>query len=49
MYNYLDQVTKLNQHQTNHPNSPTTPKEMKAVINSLPPPKKRGQDQMLFI
>ena len=37
MDNFLDryQVTKLNQDQINHLNSPITPKEIEAVIKSL--------------
>ena len=42
MDNFLDryQVPKLKQHQINDLNSPITPKELKAVINSLPMKKK---------
>jgi hypothetical protein len=38
MDNFLDryQVPKLNQDQINHLNSPITPKEIEAVIKSLP-------------
>jgi hypothetical protein len=38
MDNFLDryQITKLNQYQINHLNSPITTKEIEAVINSLP-------------
>ena len=38
MDNFLDwyQVSKLNQDQINHLNSPTTLKEIEAVIESLP-------------
>ena len=38
MDKFLDryQVPKLNQDQVNNLNSPTSPKEIKAVINSLP-------------
>jgi hypothetical protein len=40
MDNFLDsyQVPKLNQDQTNHLNSPINPKEIEAVIKSLPGP-----------
>jgi hypothetical protein len=40
MDNILDtyKVPNLKQDQINHLNSPTTPKETEAVINSLPPP-----------
>ena len=46
MDNFLDryQVPKLNQDQINHLNSPITPKEIEAVINSLP--NKKAQDLM---
>ena len=42
MENFLDtyQVPKLKQDQINHLNSPITPKEIEAVINSLPTIKK---------
>ena len=38
MNNFLDryQVPKLNQDQINHLNNPISPKEIEAVINSLP-------------
>jgi hypothetical protein len=44
MYNFLDRyhIPKLNQDQTNHLNSPITPKEIKAVIKSLPTKKSPG-------
>jgi hypothetical protein len=44
--NFLDtyQVPKLKQEKINHLNSPITPKEVEAVINSLP--SKKVQDQM---
>ena len=47
MDKFLDryQVTKLNQDQVNDLNSPISPKEIEAVINSLPT-KKKAQDQM---
>jgi hypothetical protein len=47
MNNFLDryQVPKLNQDQINDLNSPISPKEIEAVINSLPT-KKKAQDQM---
>jgi hypothetical protein len=35
------QVTKLNRDQINDLNSPISPKEIEAVINSLPPSKKK--------
>jgi hypothetical protein len=38
------QVPKLNQDQNNDLNSPIAPKEIEAVINSLP--NKKSQDQM---
>jgi hypothetical protein len=46
MDNFLDryQIPKLNQDQINHLNSPITPKEIEAVIKSLPT--KKAQDQM---
>ena len=40
------QVPKLNQDQVNDLNSPISPKEIEAVLNSLPAKKKRAQDQM---
>jgi hypothetical protein len=44
MNNFLDryQVPKLNQDQINDLNSPITPKEIEAVINSLPTKKKKS-------
>jgi len=47
MDNFLDryQVPKLNQEQISHLNCPITPKEIEAVIKSLPP-KKKAQVQM---
>ena len=46
MEKFLDryQVPKLNQDQVNDINSPISPKEIEAVINSLPT--KKAQDQM---
>jgi hypothetical protein len=46
MDKYLDryQMPKLNQDQINDLNSPISPKEVEAVINSLPT--KKAQDQM---
>jgi hypothetical protein len=46
MDNFLDryQVQKLNQDQIKDSNSPITPKEIEAVINSAPT--KKIQDQM---
>ena len=46
MDKFLDryQVPKINQDQVNDLNSPISPKEIEAVINSLPT--KKGQDQM---
>jgi hypothetical protein len=43
MENFLEryQVPKLNEDQINHLNSPITPKEVEAVINSLPTKKKK--------
>jgi hypothetical protein len=49
MDNFLDryQVLKLNQDHINDLNSPISPKEIEAVINSLPAKKKKkAQDQM---
>ena len=45
--NFLDrfQVPKLNQDQINHLNSPITPKEIEAVIKSLPTQKQQQQQQ----
>ena len=44
--NFLDryQVPKLKQDQINHLNSLQTPKEIEAVINSLPSKKSLGPD-----
>jgi hypothetical protein len=46
MYNFLDryQVPKLNQDQIKDLNSPISPKETEAVINSLPTKKSPGPD-----
>jgi hypothetical protein len=46
MYNFLNryQIPKLNQDQINHPHSPITPKEIEAVIKSLPIKKSSGPD-----
>jgi hypothetical protein len=46
MNNFLDryQVPKLNQDQINDLNIPISPKEMEAVINSLPTKKSPGPD-----
>jgi hypothetical protein len=46
MDKFLDryQVTKLNQDQVNDLNSPVSPKEIEAVINSLPTKKSPGPD-----
>ena len=46
MDNFLDryQVPKLNQDQINDINSPISPKEIEAVINSLPTKKNPGPD-----
>ena len=46
MDNFLDryQTPKLNQDQINHLNSPITPKEIEAVIKSLPTKKSPGPD-----
>ena len=48
MDNFPDryQVPKLNQDQIKDMNSPIFPKEIEAVINSLPTKKKKSQDQM---
>ena len=50
MEKFLDryQVPKLNQDQVNDLNSPIFPKEIEAVIKSLPT-KKKSQDQMGFV
>ena len=39
------QVPNLNQDQVNDLDSPISPKEIEAVINSLPDKKKKAQDQ----
>jgi hypothetical protein len=46
MNNFLHryQVSKLNQNQINYLNSPISPKEIEAAINSLPTKKSPGQD-----
>ena len=46
MENFLDryQVSKLNQDQINDLNSPISPKEIEALINSLPTSKSPGPD-----
>ena len=46
MDNFLDryQVSKLSQDQINDVNSPISPKEIEAVINSLPTKKRPGPD-----
>ena len=46
---FLDrcQVPKLNQDQINDLNSPISPKEIEAVINSLQP--KKSQDQICLV
>ena len=46
MDKFLDryQVPKLNQDQVDHLNSPKSPKEIEAVINSLPAKKSPGPD-----
>ena len=46
MDNFLHRykIPKLKQDQINHLNSPITPKEIEAVINSLPT--KKSQEQM---
>ena len=46
MDNFLDryQIPKLNQDQINHLNSPITPKEIEAVMKSLPTKKSPGPD-----
>ena len=43
---FLDryQVPKLNQYQVNDLNSPISPKEIEAVVNSLPTKKSPGPD-----
>ena len=48
MDNFLDryQVSKLNQDEINDQNNPVTPKEIEAVINSLPTKNKEAQDKM---
>ena len=47
MDNFLDryQVPKLNQDQINDLNSPISPKEIEAIINSLPTKKSPGPDR----
>jgi hypothetical protein len=47
MDKFLDryQVPKLNQDQVNELNSPISPKEIEAVINSLPTKKKKKKKQ----
>jgi len=47
MDNFLDryQVPKLNREQTNHLNNLITPKEIEAVIKSLPTKKSPGPDR----
>jgi hypothetical protein len=52
MNRFLDryQAPKLNQDQVNDLNSPISPKEIEAVINSLPTKKKKKtQDQMVLV
>ena len=46
MDNFLDryQIPKLNQDQINHLNSPISPKEIEAVIKSLPTKQSPGPD-----
>ena len=46
MDNFIDryQVPKLNQDQINYLYSPISPKEVEAVINSLPTKRSPGQD-----
>ena len=46
MDKFLDryQITKLNQYQVNDLNSPISPKEIEAVVNSLPTKKSPGPD-----
>jgi hypothetical protein len=46
VFNFLDRykVPKLNQDQINNLNSPISPKEIEAVINSLPRKKSTGPD-----
>jgi hypothetical protein len=46
MENFLDryQIPKLNQDQINNLNSPISPKEIEAVIKSLPTKKSPGPD-----
>jgi hypothetical protein len=48
MIKFLDryQVPKLNQNQVNDLSIPISPKEIEAVINSLPTKKKKAQDKM---
>ena len=49
MDNFLDrnQIPKLNQDQIDHLNSPINPKEIEAVIESLPT--KKAQYQMVLV
>jgi hypothetical protein len=49
MNNYLDRyhVPKLNQDQINDLNSPISPKEIEAVINSLPSKNSPGSDGLM--
>jgi hypothetical protein len=49
MYKFLDryQVPKLNQDHVNDLNRPISPKEIEAVINSLPT--KKAKDQMVLV
>jgi hypothetical protein len=42
------QVLKLNQDQINHLNSPIIPKEIEAIIKSLPTKKRPGPDRFNF-
>ena len=51
MNNVLDryQLPKLNQDQINDLNSPISPKEIEAAINSFPTKNKKDQDQMGFV
>ena len=47
MDNFLDgyQITKLNQDQLGHLNSPITPKVIEGLIESLPTKKSKGPDR----
>ena len=49
MNEFLDRlyITKLNQDQVNHLNSPVTPKEIEVGINSLPTKKRPGPDVLV--